>query len=281
MTYKGWQRILLLIVPYFIGVGLFQILTALLMGLPIIQPPTHLTTIQRLTITTSALVATIFILWGFVKIIDNDKFVNLGLHFKNVKKDIFYGLLIGLLIIFGGFAILYATNQIKISKFEVNITEIIYSFLLFVVVAITEELLCRGYILRNLMLSFNKYVALVISAVIFALLHIANPNLNILSLIDLFLAGIFLGISYIYTKNLWFPIALHFSWNFFESLFGFNVSGQNTYSIIHLQINENNIFNVGEFGFEGSVLSIGFQIIAILLIYVYFEKKPFASAHPD
>ena len=59
----------------------------------------------------------------------------------------------------------------------------------------------------------------------------------------LFLAGVLLGVSYVYTKNLWFPVALHFSWNFFEALFGFNVSGQDFYSLIDFNITEKNLLN--------------------------------------
>jgi membrane protease YdiL (CAAX protease family) len=39
-------------------------------------------------------------------------------------------------------------------------------------------------------------------------------------------AGLLLGAAYIYAKNLWFPIAIHFAWNFTQSaIFGANVSG--------------------------------------------------------
>ena len=63
------------------------------------------------------------------------------------------------------------------------------------------------------------------------------------SAMSLFLAGILLGITYIYTKNLWFPVALHLSWNLFQTLFGFNVSGKDFYSLIEFKIQENNLLN--------------------------------------
>ena len=83
----------------------------------------------------------------------------------------------------------------------------------------------------------------------------------------------FLGISYIYTKNLWFPISLHFSWNLLETLFGFNVSGQDIYSIIEFNISERNNLNGGDFGFEGSIISIFAQLIFIFLIFKYYNKQ--------
>jgi hypothetical protein len=123
------------------------------------------------------------------------------------------------------------------------------------------------------MYSFNKYFALFLSSVLFSLMHGANPNMDWFSFLNLFLAGILLGVSYIYTKNLWFPIALHFSWNFFQTLFGFNVSGQDFYSLIEFRISEKNILNGGNFGFEGSILSIIVQVILILTVIIYYQNK--------
>ena len=81
------------------------------------------------------------------------------------------------------------------------------------------------------MSSFNKYKALIISSILFSIMHGLNPNISLFSLFDLFLAGIVLDLSYINTKNLWFPIDMHLSWNLFQTLLGFNVSGQDTYLI--------------------------------------------------
>jgi len=123
------------------------------------------------------------------------------------------------------------------------------------------------------MISFDKYVALIISSLLFSLMHWFNPNIDLFGFIDLFLAGILLGISYVYTKNLWFPIALHFSWNLTQSFLGFNVSGQDAYSIIEFTIPENNLLNGGDFGFEGSIFSIIAQIVFIIIIVNYFNKS--------
>ncbi len=88
------------------------------------------------------------------------------------------------------------------------------------------------------------------------------------------MAGLLFGLSYIYTKNLWFPIALHFSWNFFQgTVFGFNVSGKETYSLIITKENSFNIWNGGNFGFEGSILSILFQIFAIGIVFLIFKNR--------
>jgi hypothetical protein len=186
-----------------------------------------------------------------MKHIDKEKFINLGFQVKNKIKDINWGFLSGFVIMGLGLLILLGLNQVKFVGLNFSFKEILISILVYIIVAIEEEVLFRGYVLRNFMYSFNKYIALIMSSLLFALAHGFNPNMDWFSYLDLFLAGVLLGISYIYTKNLWFPIALHFSWNFFQTLFGFNVSGQKFYSLIEFKITNKNIINGGDFGFEG------------------------------
>lgn len=219
------------------------------------------------------LVGTFLVLWIFMKFVDKERFINLGFDIKNRLKDFNVGIGLGTFIMFIGYVILITINQIYFEKYNFNPSELLISFSIYIIVAIAEESLFRGYILKNFMLSFNKYIALILSSLFFSLAHAANPNFDFFAFLNLFIAGILLGTSYIFTKNLWFPIALHFSWNFFQTHFGFNVSGQNLYSLIEIKIIENNIFNGGEFGFEGSIFSITFQIIAIIFIYNYFKNQ--------
>ena len=170
------------------------------------------------------------------------------------------------------YLLLSQINEIKYVKTVFKIKEIILSVGLFLIVAINEEVLMRGYVLRNLMYSFNKYIALIFSSILFSLMHGLNPNMDWFSYLNLFLAGILLGSTYIFTQNLWFPIALHFSWNFFQSLFGFNVSGQDFYSLIEFKIAKPNLINGGLFGFEGSIFCIVIQLILIISILIYYNK---------
>lgn len=272
-TLDGVGRIFLLIIPYFIIVGFIQVITFLLLGYDLENFTEEQTSIQKLISLFSSFIGTFLLLWLFMRFVDKEKFINLGFHLKNRLKEINLGIGLGAVIMFLGFVILLTFNEIIYKKISFDFVEFVISIGIFLLVAIVEETLFRGYILKNLMLSFNKYLALVISSILFSLMHAANPSFDLVAFFDLFLAGILLGLSYIFTKNLWFPIALHFSWNFFQTHVGFNVSGQDLYSIIEIDILENNLLNGGGFGFEGSILSLIFQVISIILIYKYFKTK--------
>ena len=279
---RGWQRVLLIIIPFLIIGGIFQFIGLQLAKVDI----TNLADIQQSSkqhlITTFFDLLGIFLtLWIFMKFVDKEKFINLGFYTKNRFKDFMIGLGIGALIMIGAYCFLLFLNEIDFQKIVFNTEEIIISILVFSIVAIAEEVLLRGYVLRNLMISFNKYVALAISSILFSLLHGFNPNIDLFSMFGLFLAGLLLGASYIHTKNLWFPIALHLSWNLFQTLLGFNVSGQDYYSLIEFNIKQSNLLNGGAFGFEGSILSIITEIIIIIGITIYYNKEKSPTVKPS
>jgi CAAX protease family protein len=270
--HRGWQRILLLILPYIFIVGIFQFFGALISGTDLAHLNSDKSSIQKLTLTFFDLLGTFLVLWIFMKFLDKEKFIKLGFEIKNRLKEFNIGIGVGLVIMSIGYFILLFLGELTFQRIIFDPKETLISILLFIIVAIAEESLLRGYVLRNLMISFNKYIALILSSILFSLMHGFNPNIDLFALTNIFLAGILLGLSYIHTKNLWFPIALHLSWNLFQTLFGFNVSGQDTYSIIEFSLSEKNIINGGAFGFEGSILSVIFMIITIILIEFYYRK---------
>jgi membrane protease YdiL (CAAX protease family) len=273
-NHSGWIKSLLFIPLIFIS-EIFGALMLILIGYDI----SELSSISTMSESTLALQKffslsiCLLLLWLFMKFIDKQDFVDLGFQIKKRLNDFTLGMLIGFSIMFSAFLILLLLGEITYEGYNINFNNIVISILLFTGVSIFEEVIFRGYMLKNLLESFNPYFALFISSIFFSLIHGSNPNVTILGLSNIFLAGIFLGASYVFTKNLWFPIALHFSWNFFQSMFGFRVSGMDFYSIIDFNILENNSLNGGEFGFESSILSLFIITVSTIFIWKYFKSS--------
>ena len=270
---RGWQRVLLIIIPYIFIVGIFQYIGVLITTADFTSINFQKSSEQEVILSFFSLLGTLLILWIFMKFLDKEKFINLGFETKNRLNEFLIGIIIGAVIMSTGYLLLLFLGEIYFQKTIIDFKEIILSIILFIVVAVMEETLMRGYVLRNLMISFNKYVALLISSIVFALMHGFNPNVDLFSMTNIFLAGILLGLSYIHTKNLWFPIALHLSWNLFQTILGFNVSGQDSYSLVEFSIKENSLLNGGDFGFEGSILSVIAMLITIIGISFYYYRK--------
>jgi len=266
----GWQNVIKIIIPYFIIVGFTQFFAHEILGLSFLDSTMlNISSTQALFIEFCSFTATLFVVWLFRKKIDKEKFSTIGFQNSNALFYSIWGILLGLLFMAFAFVVLLFTKQIFIDSIHFDLVDIFVYFLLFIFVAASEELFIRGYILTNLLASFNKNLAILISSLLFSLMHIANDNISLLSLIALFIFGIILALGYIHTKGLWFPIALHFSWNFFQGpVLGFKVSGIQIDSLIKLKINNPNIWNGGDFGIEGSLLSVFF-----VLLFILFLKK--------
>lgn len=142
--------------------------------------------------------------------------------------------------------------------------------------AIFEETLLRGIIFRITEEKLGSYVALVISAALFGALHLANPNSSPAAAIGLAIqAGLLLAAAYIYTRNLWFPIAIHFAWNFTQSaIFGANVSGNAiSKTLITSKIEGAEWFTGGAFGPEGSIQATVFCLVATIVLMVLSHRE--------
>jgi membrane protease YdiL (CAAX protease family) len=215
---------------------------------------------------------TILIMALFLKYVDKATWRATGLIPKG-GMSVVAGLLTGFFIICSGFVILWLLREITIDGIYFNLMYMLASLIMMLMVAVGEEIIMRGYILRNLMSIMNKYAALLLSALLFSTLHVFNDSFDWFSFIQITLAGILLGISYVYNKKLWFPVALHFSWNFFQGpIFGFNVSGEEVYSLVQQQYKTSNLLNGGAFGFEGSIICTFFMVLAIMVIACFFKK---------
>ena len=208
------------------------------------------------------------------KYIDKESFFDMGFSFKNRLFDLLMGIAVGIILISIGFIFLIAIGSLKVIEINFNPTWFFGSMVLMILVSIHEEVIVRGYLLNSMMSVTNKYFALLLSSVLFGAMHLFNPNITTISFINIVLAGILLGISYIYSKNLWFPIGFHFSWNFFQGpVLGFEVSGQEMKSLISQQISGNDLITGGEFGFEGSLIATVLMIISITALNWFFKKK--------
>ncbi len=213
------------------------------------------------------LIVSLIIIWWFRTKMDQKSVWSLGFQWKGFEKDAWIGFWLGTVLISLGFLLLWVSNNLVITNVQLLIGTFLLQIFLFMVVSIHEEVVVRGYILTNLMEATGKYPALLISAVLFGLMHMGNSNVYWVGVLNIILAGVLLGQYYIYKKNLWFPIMLHFSWNFFQgAVWGFEVSGVNIESIVEQETVGSKLLTGGEFGFEGSIISLILLVVAIIWI---------------
>ncbi len=213
-----------------------------------------------------------WIVWHFRGV----SLAGLGRSLAIRKKDLLSGISLAIVLYAVGFGVSLLAGAIEIAGVVFNPSSLLISFVFFLLVAITEEFALRGFILeRMLQGGVNKFWALFLSATLFSLVHIANPNFDFLSFINILLAGILLGSSYIYTRNLCFPIALHWFWNWIQGpVLGYEVSGNKFCDgLLTLHLPEANLINGGAFGFEGSILCTVLMVAGTAVILKMFRKN--------
>ena len=232
-----------------------------------------------LILTGFSLLGSFAALWVATKFIDRKPLMSIGLSVKDKANEMLIGLGFALAFIGGLFLVLWLIGAINITGYVGFKPGVFIVSIMLFMAAFDEELIFRGYILNNMMDSTsNRWIALAGSSLLFALLHSGNTNVwsTWVPMTELFAAGFILGISYTFTKNLWFPTFFHFGWNFFQGLFGFEISGINVDSwkmISHENTgNVPDIVSGGAFGIEGSVITLSCTIICTYLIFKYYNE---------
>ena len=255
----------------------FLVLVSLQSIVYLLVPNSNEESLELMFLSQVAMLATVLIVTAIVwLLIDRLPLSLLGLPVRGRGKDILCGMLVAIAIYAVGFGICCATGLVVIDSISFNISALCYSFIFFILVSLSEEIMCRGYLLgRMLQSKTNRYVALLISSLIFALLHVFNPNITVLSFVNIWLAGCMLGVTYLYTRNLWFPISLHLFWNWIQGpVLGYEVSGMSLFpTMLHTSMPVKNSWNGGMFGFEGSLICTILMLIFTISVIVYFERK--------
>jgi hypothetical protein len=141
--------------------------------------------------------------------------------------------------------------------------------------AVTEELLFRGILFRIVEQWAGTWIALVLTAALFGLSHLLNPNATVWGAIAIAIeAGAMLAAAYAATRTLWLPIGVHFGWNCAAgAIFGTEVSGNDTPDgLLHAVMNGPAALTGGEFGPEGSAYAVLFGA-ALTAVFLWLAHR--------
>ncbi len=237
-----------------------------------------------------SLIAITLATWIARRFLDRRSFPSLGFRFnRHTLSD--FGLGIALPCLMMGFIYFceWAFGWLRFEAWAWNVVSweevyynLISSLAAFIAVGYYEELLSRGYHLQNLKDGLNLHWAVFLSSSVFAVLHLGNPHAGWLSTLGILAAGYFLAYGWIRTGQLWLPISLHIGWNFFEgTIFGFPVSGLNTFRLIHHSISGPTMITGGDFGPEAGLILLPALLIGALLIRLYTRRRNQPSTHEN
>ena len=220
----------------------------------------------------------ILAVWLFWKLFDRKPIREIGLiNIKVGYKDLFKGLAFGSISMILVFIILIISGNISLksplSSPNFNLSLLI-QLIFFIFVGISEEMFSRGYCMTVLRQTGNTWIALIVSSIIFSVLHSLNPNMSIISYLNLFLVGLLFAYMFLKSNNLWLPIGYHIMWNYFEgNIFGFQVSGLSAESLFKLNAPVNNIITGGGFGPEGGLIVTFITILGFVYMWQFYKPQ--------
>ena len=228
------------------------------------------------------------------KFFDKKSFESLGLKINNQAfKDLGFGFLLSFLMAGVFFSILLAfgfiefhgINFVGISSQNtsgfvefmsvVTLSSIGIMLLETILVGYWEELVFRGYVFQNMREGLGLVLSVLISCLLYGVIHAANPNATLLSSIIIVGFGYLRLYGYLSTKMLWLSMGMHIGWNFFQGpIFGFAASGHSSASLLkHSFTSETEYLTGGEFGPEGSLFILPILIVTLFVMKWYARKN--------
>ena len=187
-------------------------------------------------------------------------------------KELFIGVLIGmaLMLIPALFLFFYGISW---NDNTLDFSSLLSATMLFVGVALVEEVLFRGFLFQRLIDGLGRWPAQLIIGGLFLLTHSGNPgmtgSIRVFASVNIFLASVMFGLAFIKTKSLAPPIGIHFMANWTQGIaLGFGVSGNDQASFLKpILISAPEWLTGGSFGLEASIPGLITVILALVFLY--------------
>jgi membrane protease YdiL (CAAX protease family) len=265
---SGWKFAIYIVFLILVGVPVGILLTMFTTNRGGIQLLDQL--VQLALNQVSVLMPAIGATWLSIKFVDHRPFSAFGIGLlPDFGKHFVIGLgiaaaMLGVLIA-GCFAFGYVS--IHWTGGQVPPGTLLATLGILVVAAATEELIFRGFLLQVLIDGLGQWPAIIIMSVLFAAVHVGNPNSSQLGILNTVAAGVLLSLAYVKTGSLWLPYAIHLGWNAgLGFVFGFPLSGIDLASLWTTGTAGSETILGGGYGPEGGLLcTFVFSTAALML----------------
>lgn len=143
-----------------------------------------------------------------------------------------------------------------------------------VLVAFFEELIFRGIVFRIVEKSLGSWIALGLTALIFAASHLPNEGVTLLAVAVTAVAGVMLGAAFMATGRLWLPIGMHFGWNYMlGTVLSVAVSGHQGKGLVQGTLVGPDWLTGGAYGIEASLAGLAAVSLASVFLIALARKR--------
>ena len=221
----------------------------------------------------------IVLVFLWVQFYEGRSFYKIGFTKKGAAVKYLYGFITGMIMVVVIVGTMAVFKSIEINVENINPTGInaiggVIVFLFgFIVQGASEEIVSRGWMFQVIGARYKPWLGVVITSVLFALLHMGNSGINPIGVTNLLLISVLFTLFVMKDGSLWGACALHSAWNWtLGNVLGLSVSGAGeTITIFDLNTTGSGWISGGGFVPEGSVITTVVLLIAIFLIVILIK----------
>jgi uncharacterized protein len=230
--------------------------------------------ITSLLLTLTASIGGILVYWLTMKYLAHRSLSELPRRSAGVEagKGLLTGTLFilvstGMIVILGGYSFQWAPtadpNRILLSTIESALGA-----------AIVEELIFRGLMFQAIRQWLGNWPALAVTSLFFGVAHLGNPGATLWSALAITIeAGVLLGAAFLWRRNLWFAMGLHFAWNALEGMLGIPVSGHPATGLFTVTVSGAPLLTGGDFGLEGSIVPVMVSLLIAIPMLIAASRN--------
>jgi hypothetical protein len=236
---------------------------------------------QQVILLISAFGPVFLVLWMWLALFEKRPLWTIGMERTGLGRKYLRGAGVGLAMFSASVAIAAAMGYIAFEPGDPSrqgwsaLGSVLLVFIGWMVQGPAEEALMRGWVLPVIGARYRPWLGVLISALLFALLHSLNPNLSPIAIVNLFLFGVFAALYALAEGGLWGVFALHSVWNWAQgNVFGLEVSGMMAPggTLLNLMEVGPDAITGGPFGPEGG-LAVSLVLLVSIAAVIFWSRR--------
>jgi uncharacterized protein len=194
---------------------------------------------------------------------------------RRAVPEVLFGAAIGTGFVAASASIISAFGGYSFSWADVDLLAVVGPVLAITCgAAVTEELMFRGFAIQALERLLGSWITLPVTALFFGLTHLLNPGATLWTALAIGIeAGGLLGAAFLWRRNLWFVIGLHFAWNTTVALLGITVSGHVAPGLLDVVVSGPVLLTGGAFGIEGSAVTVTIGVLLTVPMLLLARRR--------
>ena len=205
----------------------------------------------------------------------------MGWRDRHAGSHMFTGIIMISIVLAVTMSMMLLNGEVSLGEQPWSWKALMMSSILFLLVAIGEEWLFRGYFFGLYKERLGVKAAIILNSCLFTVIHLGNPNSIsrpmehiAIEMVNIFLIAVLMSMARAYTGSLWMPIGIHFCMNFLQSgIFGFLNGGKKVESLFHIIYENKNIWNGAGHGLESSLIFTSVLILSTFLMGILCQKN--------